>query len=67
MKDLSILVAAADTTGNAMTVAAYNVVNNVEIYATLSAELREAFPNPDKTLEFLKLEKLAYLVYASIN
>ena len=50
-----------------MTVAAYNVVNNVEIYATLSAELREAFPNPDKTLEFLKLEKLAYLVYASIN
>jgi cytochrome P450 len=59
---LSILAAAANTTSNAMTVAAYNVVNNPEIYAALSAELNYAFPNPDETLEFLKLEKLPYLV-----
>lgn len=58
----SILNAASDTAGNAMTVATYNVVNNREIYRTLTAELKAAFPNPDDKLEYLKLEKLPYLV-----
>ena len=58
----SILNAAADTTGNAMTVAAYNVVINPEIYRVLTAELKAAFPNADDKLEYLKLEKLPYLV-----
>lgn len=58
----SVLAAAADTTGNAMTVAAYNVVKNPHIYRTLVAELKCAFPNDDDTLEYIKLEKLPYLV-----
>jgi cytochrome P450 len=58
----SILNAVSDTTGNAMTVAAYNVVINPEIYRTLVAELKAAFLNPDEKLEHLQLEKLPYLV-----
>ncbi|KAG0648396.1 Cytochrome P450 monooxygenase yanH [Hyphodiscus hymeniophilus] len=57
----AILNAASDTTGNAMTVAAYNVVTNPEIYRALTAELKEAFPNPGEKLDFMKLEKLPYL------
>lgn len=58
----SILNAASDTTGNCLTVAAYNVVTNPNIYRTLTAELKTAFPNADEKLDFLKLEKLPYLV-----
>lgn len=58
----SILAAAADTTGNAMTVAAYNVVINPDIYKTLVDELEAAFPNEDEPLDYIKLEKLPYLV-----
>ena len=58
-----ILVAAsADTTGNALTVAAYNVSTNPVIYNRLTAELRETFPNPEANVDFLTLEKLPYLV-----
>jgi Cytochrome P450 len=59
---LSIVTAAADTTGNAMTIAAYNVISNKTIYRRLETELREAFPDSSATLEFLALEKLPYLV-----
>jgi len=45
-----------------MTVAAYNVVINPAIYEKLTVELKAAFPNPDEKLEYLKLEKLPYLV-----
>lgn len=58
----SILAAATDTTRNAMTVAAYHVVSNPEIYQTLKAELKAAFPDARATLEYLALEKLPYLV-----
>jgi cytochrome P450 len=58
----SVLVAAADTTGNAMTVAAFNVLHNPEIYEKLAAELRTRFPDPDSELSFVELEKLPYLV-----
>jgi cytochrome P450 len=57
----SVLAAAADTTGNAMTVACYKVLKNPEIYAALRKELLETFPNPNAKLEFTKLEKLPYL------
>lgn len=63
----SVLVAAADTTGNAMTVAAYNVVKNPDIYRTLVAELKDAFPNDADALEYIKLEKLPYLVSAPLT
>jgi cytochrome P450 len=61
----SMLAAAADTTGNAMTVAAYKVVSNPEIYAKVREELEAAFPDPNATLDFVKLEQLPYL--ASIS
>jgi hypothetical protein len=45
-----------------MTVSAYNVVIDPDIYRTLTAELKAAFPNANEKLDFLKLEKLPYLV-----
>ena len=57
-----MLAAAADTTGNAMTVSVYNVVTNPEIYAKVRQELEAAFPDPNATLDFVKLEPLFYLV-----
>ena len=57
-----ILAAAADTTGNAMTIATYNVVRNLTIYDRLTTELREAFPDPDDDMDYVVLEKLPYLV-----
>lgn len=57
-----IVAAAADTTGNAMTIAAYNVLSNDNIYHTLTAELKQAFPDPIARLDFALLEKLPYLV-----
>jgi cytochrome P450 len=41
----SMSVAASDTTGNAMTVAAYHVITNSDIYECLTKELRDAFPD----------------------
>src|SRR5271170_5617343 len=57
-----ILAAAADTTDNAMTVAAQHVVSNPVIYKKLTAELRAAFPDPNSRLDSVTLEKLPYLV-----
>ena len=62
----SIVTAAADTTGNAMTIAAYNVISNKTIYQKLVAELTGKFPGPSAKLEFLALEKLPYLVCHSL-
>lgn len=58
----SILAAAADTTGNAMTIGAYHVISNPAIYQKLTAELTEAFPDNTVQLDFLTLERLPYLV-----
>lgn len=58
----SVLAAASDTTGNAMTVSAYHTVSNPEIFSTLKKELAKAFPDPNKDLSFVELEKLPYLV-----
>lgn len=57
----SVLVAAADTTGNAMTVAAFNVLYNQQIYAKLASELFQHFPDNNADLPYLELEKLPYL------
>lgn len=59
---VSILAAASDTTGNGMTIAAYNVIQNPDIYEKLKAELRIAFPNQNAKLDFTVLEHLPYLV-----
>jgi cytochrome P450 len=58
----SILAASADTTGNAMTVAAYQVVSNPEIYKKVRRELEAGFPDPNERLDFVRLETLPYLV-----
>ncbi|KAJ9149242.1 Trichodiene oxygenase [Pleurostoma richardsiae] len=55
-----ITAAAAETTGNALTVIAFRVVNDPVVYAKLHAELKEAFPDPDN-MPYLELEKLPYL------
>jgi hypothetical protein len=45
-----------------METATYNVLKNPEITAALRKELLEAFPDPDAKLDFVKLERLPYLV-----
>jgi cytochrome P450 len=57
----SVLAASADTTGNAMTVAAYQVVSNPEIYKKVRRELEAEFPDPNERLDFVRLETLPYL------
>lgn len=57
-----MLAAAADTTGNALTIAAYNVVRHEEIYKRLTEELKQAFPDSEGEIDFVALERLPYLV-----
>ena len=58
----TILAAVVDATGNGMTVAAYNVVNDLAIYERLTKELEAEFLDVDARLDFVILEKLPYLV-----
>lgn len=58
----SVLIAAADTTGNAMTVAAFNALHNPRIYEKLAHELETRFPSSTSHLPFVELERLPYLV-----
>jgi cytochrome P450 len=62
----SVLVAAADTTGNAMTVAAFNAIYNTQIYEKLAKELENHFPDRMGQLPFVELERLPYLVSLSL-
>lgn len=57
----SVVAAAADTTGNAMTIAAYHVMSNPSIYKKLREELTQAFPNANQEIKYIELEKLPYL------
>lgn len=56
-----MLGAAADTTGNAIGLAAFNVMTHPDIYQQLRAELVAAFPNPQEEMAFIELENLPYL------
>ena len=62
----TVITAAADTTGNAMTTVVRNVVSDRSIYQRLHAELKTAFPAESASLEYKSLEKLPYLV-GSLN
>jgi cytochrome P450 len=62
----AILGAAADTTGHAMNFATIEVVSDPAKYKRLHAELKEAFPDPNAKLDYLTLEKLPYLVSATV-
>ncbi len=57
-----ILAAASETTGNALTVAAYHIVRNPQICATLLKELRTEFPDENGSMEYKSLKALPYLV-----
>ncbi|GME38124.1 Benzoate 4-monooxygenase cytochrome p450 protein [Neofusicoccum parvum] len=57
----SMLAAAADTTGNALSTACYHTLAGREIYARLRDELVAKFPDSNQTLSFVALEKLPYL------
>jgi cytochrome P450 len=56
-----MLGAAAETAGNAMTMCAFHILFNPEIYAKLRKELCEAFPDETEPMDYLTLEKLKYL------
>jgi cytochrome P450 len=58
----SVLAAASDTTGNGMTVAAFHIMSNPQIYQSLVRELEKAFPVPNAELPYVELERLPYLV-----
>ena len=58
----SILVAASETTGAAMSAAAFHVLYDPKIYNQLASELRKKFPDPETTLPLRELEQLPYLV-----
>ena len=58
----SLMFAASDTTGNAMTVATFHVLRQPDIYARLKAELAARFPDASQSLPLEELETLPYLV-----
>ncbi len=58
----TFLGAAADTTGGALTIAAYHSVADPQIYRKLSEELKDAFPDSREEISYAKLEKLPFLV-----
>ena len=58
----TVITAAADTTGNAMTTIVRCVVTDSAIYQKLHAELKDAFPDDSVPLKYKDLEGLPYLV-----
>jgi cytochrome P450 len=63
----SVIAAAAETTGNAMSYALYKILGDPEIYTTLREELFAAFPDREAKLELTIVEKLPYLVCPGIK
>ena len=62
---LTIVVAAAAGTGNALSMIAYHVISNPDIYAQLRVEIIAAYPNDKQIMDWVTLEKLPYLVSSS--
>jgi cytochrome P450 len=62
-ESLSLIAASADTVGNALTMATYQILKNPSIHKRLFAELQEAIPNSLNIPGFAELEKLPYLVF----
>lgn len=59
---LGILMAGSDTVGHATTVGVFHVLYNKRILERLTAELREAWTDPESHVDYTYLEKLPYLV-----
>lgn len=63
----TVLTAAADTTGNAMTTMTHYVLSDSKIYERLHVELKTAFPSNEAVLDYATLEKLPYLVSTAMK
>lgn len=61
------LAVVSHTTGNPLTITAYNIAANQEIYRMLTTELTRAIPDPKSEPAFAKLEKLPFLVSCLIR
>lgn len=62
-EEASIFMAAAsETTGNALEVATFHILQNLHILQKLKNELRAACPDIDQELSYSVLEGLPYLV-----
>lgn len=59
---LTIMVAAAAATGNALSITTFHVLNNRDIYHRLREELLAAYPDETTPMSWADLEKLPYLV-----
>lgn len=58
---VSVVAAGSDTTGIALTVTTFHLLDNSDILARLKNELIEALPDPQATPAWSDLEKLPYL------
>lgn len=56
-----VVAAGVTTTGWALSVAAYHIINNPPVFQKLRAELEKALPDPSVKLSWTELEKLPYL------
>lgn len=63
----TVLTAAADTTGNAMTTICRHIFADQFIHDKLHAELTAAFPVETEIMRYQVLEKLPYLVSCRSN
>ncbi|KAK0450466.1 cytochrome P450 [Desarmillaria tabescens] len=57
----NLLFGGTDTTGNAMTIGFFHIMQNPEIHSKLMAELLDAWPNLESPASYEVLEKLPYL------
>ena len=58
--------AGADTTGNALTVTHFHLLDNPDMLEKLQAELEEALPNKYDPVELRVVEQLPYLVSSAL-
>ncbi|KAJ3751758.1 cytochrome P450 [Lentinula raphanica] len=58
---ITLVGAGSDTVGNTCTVGTFYAVKNPDIQRRLVEELREAWPDKDRPLSYVTLEKLPYL------
>jgi cytochrome P450 len=56
-----VVAAGVTTTGWALSVASFHIINNPSIFSRLRKELNEAIPDPSQPLSWTELEKLPYL------
>lgn len=58
----ALLIAGTDTSGNTMVVITWALLNNPQMMQRLKTELREVMPRREDAVDWLRLEKLPYLV-----